>query len=44
MKIRSVGILEVEFIAFELARKLMSWDEPIPEFGTRYPPDVLKVA
>jgi death-on-curing family protein len=37
MKIKPVGILEVEYIAFELARKLMVWDEPIPEFGTRYP-------
>lgn len=37
MKIDSVSILEVEYIAFELARKLLAWDEPIPEFGTRYP-------
>jgi death on curing protein len=37
MKIRPIRILEVEYIAFELARKLMEWDEPIPEFGTRFP-------
>jgi death-on-curing family protein len=37
MKIRPVRILEVEYVAFELARKLMEWDKPIPEFGTRFP-------
>ena len=24
-------------MVFELARELMTWDEPIPDFGTRYP-------
>lgn len=37
MKIRPVTILEVEYIAYDLAKKLMEWDEPIPAFGTRYP-------
>lgn len=32
-----ISLAEVEFIAHELARKTMSWDEPIPPFGTRYP-------
>ncbi len=27
-------IAEVEYIAFKLAEKLMTWDEPIPEFGS----------
>jgi prophage maintenance system killer protein len=28
---------DVEFIAFELARKLMKYDEPIPDYTTRFP-------
>lgn len=35
--IKPITIAEVEFIAYELARKTMSWDEPIPDFGTRFP-------
>ena len=35
MKILSVA--DVEYIAYELAKKLMSYDEPIPDFVTRYP-------
>lgn len=27
----------VEFAAFELARKTMEWNEPIPDFSTRFP-------
>ena len=30
-------IAEVEYVAFKLAEKLMTWDEPIPEFGSRFP-------
>lgn len=30
-------IQEVEFLAHRLARETMSWDEPIPDFGTRFP-------
>lgn len=37
MRIEKLTINEVEFVAHELAKKLMTWDEPIPEFGTRYP-------
>lgn len=37
MRIKKISILEVEYIAYQLAKELMEWDEPIPEFGTRYP-------
>ncbi|MDO8676686.1 MAG: type II toxin-antitoxin system death-on-curing family toxin [Candidatus Azambacteria bacterium] len=32
-----VTIAEVEYTAFSLAEKLMTWNEPIPEFGSRFP-------
>jgi death on curing protein len=32
-----VTLPEVEFIAFELARRLLTHDEPIPDFETRFP-------
>ncbi len=32
-----LSIQEVREIAFEFARKTMSWDEPIPDFETRFP-------
>lgn len=32
-----VTIQEVQFVAHELARQLLSRDEPIPEFDTRFP-------
>ena len=35
--IKPLTIAEVEFIAYELARKTMIWDEPIPAFETRFP-------
>lgn len=34
---KQITVEEVEKIAFRLAKKQMSWDEPIPDFGTRYP-------
>ncbi len=34
---RGLTIPEVEYVAHLLARELMSWDEPIPDFNTRYP-------
>lgn len=37
MRIQGISLKEVEYTAFELARELMTWDEPIPDFGTRYP-------
>ncbi|MFH0804888.1 MAG: type II toxin-antitoxin system death-on-curing family toxin [Patescibacteria group bacterium] len=36
-KIQSLSVAEVEYLAHSLARKLMSFDEPIPAFTTRYP-------
>lgn len=35
--IRSLSIGEVEYVAFNLARELMAYSEPIPDFTTRYP-------
>jgi len=32
-----VTIQEVEYIAHRLAQELMAWDEPIPNFSTRFP-------
>jgi death-on-curing protein len=32
-----ITLKEVEYIAFNLARKTMSYDEPIPDFSTRFP-------
>jgi len=34
---KSITITDVEYIAFSLAREQMSFDEPIPEFSTRFP-------
>ena len=35
--IKPITVAEVEHIAFVLAKELMSWDEPIPDFHTRFP-------
>lgn len=35
--IKSLSIKEVEYIAFRLARESMTYDEPIPDFETRFP-------
>jgi len=32
-----LSLQEVRDIAFELARESMAWDEPIPDFDTRFP-------
>lgn len=32
-----LSLAEVEFIAFEFAREFMKYDEPIPDFSTRFP-------
>ena len=37
MKTKSITIAEVELTAFALAKELMTWNEPIPDFGTRFP-------
>jgi death-on-curing family protein len=34
---KPMTIEEVEYLAFELAKKHMQWNEPIPDFSTRYP-------
>jgi len=35
--IRQLTIEHVEVLAHRLAREIMSWDEPIPDFGARFP-------
>jgi len=32
-----ITVQEVEFLAFRLAREHLSFDEPIPDFSTRFP-------
>jgi death-on-curing protein len=34
---RTVTVEEVEYIAFRVAKEHLSFDEPIPDFQTRYP-------
>lgn len=34
---KPISVKEVEYLAFELAKKHMEWNEPIPDFSTRYP-------
>src|SRR3989337_945022 len=34
---KSVTLKEAEYIAFKLAREKLSFDEPIPDFSTRFP-------
>ncbi|MFC1675240.1 type II toxin-antitoxin system death-on-curing family toxin [Candidatus Omnitrophota bacterium] len=34
---KSISIAEVEFIAFRLAKETLDFNEPIPEFTTRFP-------
>ena len=38
---KHISLPEVEYLAHSLAKKFMSWDEPIPEFATRFP-DILE--
>ncbi|MDD3301760.1 MAG: type II toxin-antitoxin system death-on-curing family toxin [Patescibacteria group bacterium] len=35
--IEPIGINEIKYLAHRLAIDTMDWDEPIPEFETRYP-------
>ena len=35
--IKLLSIEEIEYLAHSLAREAMSFDEPIPDFGTRFP-------
>lgn len=34
---QDISIKEVEYVAHSLAQELLQWEEPIPDFGTRYP-------
>ena len=34
---KTITIKEVEYTAFRLAKELLTYNEPIPEFGTRFP-------
>lgn len=36
-RIKYLTVEEVGYIAYTLAKKLMEWDEPIPDFSTRFP-------
>jgi len=36
MKLKQLTIKDVEYIAYSLATKTMSWSKPIPDFGTRF--------
>ncbi len=38
---RSLSVADVEYVAYNLAKKLMTYDESIPDFVTRYP-DILE--
>ncbi|HCI05179.1 TPA: hypothetical protein DEX28_00335 [Patescibacteria group bacterium] len=37
MRAKKLTVGEVEYVAFSMAKELMTWDEPIPDFGTRFP-------
>jgi len=37
MNLKKISITEVEYLAHDLAKKLMTWNEPIPAFGSRFP-------
>ena len=34
---KKITLKEVEFLALNLAKEMMAWNEPIPDFGTRFP-------
>jgi death-on-curing protein len=35
--VRLITVADVEYLAFRLAREHLSFDEPIPDFSTRFP-------
>lgn len=37
MKVREITIEMIKHIAYSLAKQTMDWNEPIPEFETRFP-------
>lgn len=34
---KTITLPEVEYLSFKLAKKLLEFDEPIPDFSTRFP-------
>lgn len=34
---KELTVKEVEYVALRLAQELMTWNEPIPDFSTRFP-------
>ena len=36
-QIQTLSLSEVRYVSFRLARELMTYNEPIPDFSTRYP-------
>lgn len=34
---KSISIIEVEYVAYRLAKEFMAWNEPIPDFSSRFP-------
>lgn len=37
MRLKKITIAEVEYLSHRLANEIMAWNEPIPDFGTRFP-------
>lgn len=37
MRPKPISVAEIEYTAFRLAEEFMTWDEPIPAFGSRFP-------
>lgn len=37
MAIEMITMADVEYVAHRLAKELLAYNEPIPDFGTRYP-------
>jgi death-on-curing family protein len=37
MRVKTVTFEDVQYVAHTLAKELLEWKEPIPDFGTRYP-------
>ncbi len=34
---KQISLIEAEYIAFELVNEMLKYDEPIPDFASRYP-------
>jgi death-on-curing family protein len=35
--VKRISLADVEYVAFQLAKRLMEWNEPIPDFSSRFP-------